>query len=53
MNIHKIVSNNESSKNTNVNPEINNLSTNKISHFLENIVPINETLEQPEWLFYS
>jgi hypothetical protein len=37
--------NNESSKNTNVKSEINKLSTNKRCHFLEIIVPINETSE--------
>jgi hypothetical protein len=38
--------NHESSKNTNVKSEINTLSTNKRCHFLEIIVPINETSEQ-------
>jgi hypothetical protein len=45
MNRHQVVSNNESSKNTNVNSEINKLSTNKRCHFLEIIVHINETSE--------
>jgi hypothetical protein len=40
--------NNESSKNTNVKFEINKLSTNKWCHFLEIIVPINETSEQKQ-----
>ena len=45
MNIYQFVSNNESSKNTNIKSEINKLSTNKRCHFLEIIVPINETSE--------
>jgi hypothetical protein len=40
--------NNESSKNINVKSEINKLSTNKRCYFLENIAPINETLEQKQ-----
>jgi len=36
----------ESSENTSVKPEINKLITNKICHFVENILPINETSEQ-------
>ena len=38
--------NNDSSKNINVIFDINKLCTNKRCHFLENIVPINETSEQ-------
>jgi hypothetical protein len=45
MNRYKFVSNNESSKYTNVKSEINKLSTNNIYHFLEIIVPINEIPE--------
>jgi hypothetical protein len=45
MNRYQFVSNNDSSKNTNVKSEINKLNTNKRRHFLENIVPINETPE--------
>jgi len=46
MNRHKFVTNNKSSKNTNVKPETNKLSTNTRYQFLENIVPIKETSEQ-------
>jgi hypothetical protein len=45
MNRYQFVSNNVSRKNTNVKSEINKLSTNKGCHFLEIIVPINETAE--------
>ena len=38
--------NKETSKNTNVKPEINKLNTNKRCQVLESIVPINETSEQ-------
>jgi len=38
--------NNDSSKNTNVISENNKVSTNKRCHFLENILPLNETSEQ-------
>jgi hypothetical protein len=48
MNRYQFVTNNESSKNTNVKPEINKLSKNKICQFLENILPIKETSEQKE-----
>jgi hypothetical protein len=40
--------NNESSKNSNINSEINKLSTDKRCNFLENIVPINETSEHKQ-----
>jgi len=43
--------NNERSKNTNVKSEINKLSTNKRSKFLENIVPVNDSSEQ-KWNGY-
>jgi hypothetical protein len=46
MNRYQFVSNNESSKNTNIKYEINKLSTNKRCNFLEIIVPINKTSEQ-------
>ena len=46
MNIYQFVTNNESSKNTNVKSEIKKLSTNNRCQFLENTVPINETSEQ-------
>jgi len=46
MNRYQFVTNNESSKNTNVKSEINKISTNKRCQFLENILPINETSEQ-------
>jgi hypothetical protein len=45
MNRYQFVSNNESRKNTNVESEINKLSTNKRCHFLEIIAPTNETSE--------
>jgi hypothetical protein len=38
--------NNDSSNNTNVKSEINKVNTNKGCHFLEYILPINETSEQ-------
>ena len=44
--MYQFVTNNESSKNTNVKSEINKLSTNNRRQVLENIVPINETSEQ-------
>jgi hypothetical protein len=43
MNGYQFVSNNESSKNTNVKSEVNKLSTQKRCYFLEIIVPINDT----------
>jgi len=46
MNIYQFVTNNESSKNTNVKYEINKLNTNNRCQFLENILAINETSEQ-------
>jgi hypothetical protein len=45
MNRYQFVSNNESSMYTKVKSEINKLSTNKRCHFLENIMPTNETSE--------
>ena len=46
MNVYQFVTNNESSRNTNVKSEINKLSTNKRCQFPENIVHVNETSEQ-------
>jgi hypothetical protein len=46
MNMYQFVTNNESSKNTNVKSEINKLNTNNRSQILEIIVPVNETSEQ-------
>ena len=46
LNRYQFVTNNESSKNTNVKSEINKLRTNNRCQLLENIVPINETSEQ-------
>jgi len=46
MNRYQFVTNNESSKNTNVKSEISKLSTNKRCQFLENIVPINDKSER-------
>ena len=46
MNRYQFVTNNESSKNTNVQSEINKLSTNKRYQFLENIVPTKDISEQ-------
>jgi hypothetical protein len=40
------VTSSDSSNNTNVKSEINKVSSNKRCHFLQNIVPINETSEQ-------
>jgi hypothetical protein len=45
MNGYQFVFNNESNKNTNVKSDINKLSINKRCHFLEIIVPTNETSE--------
>ena len=45
--------NNESSRNTNVKPDINKLSTNNRCQFLENIVPRNETSEQNPNGYYN
>jgi hypothetical protein len=45
MNRYQFVSNNESSKNTNVKSAVNKLSTNKRRHFLKIIVPKDETSE--------
>jgi len=46
MNRYQFVTNNESSKNTNVKSEIDKLTTNNRRHFLENILAINETSGQ-------
>jgi cell division protein FtsL len=46
VNRFKFVINNESSKNTDVKPDINQLSTNKRCQFLENIVIRGEISEQ-------
>jgi len=46
MNGYQFVTNYESSKNKNVKFEINKLSTNKRGQFLENNVPVNDTLER-------
>ena len=46
MNGYHFVINNDSSKNRNVKPDINKLSTNKRCKILENIVIIDETSEQ-------
>ena len=46
MSRYQFVTNSESSKTTNFKSEINKLSTNAKCQFLENIMPINETLEQ-------
>ena len=48
---HQFVTNIESSKNRNVKSEINKLSTNNRCQFLENIVPINETEQNPNRLW--
>jgi hypothetical protein len=44
-NRYQFVSSNDSNKNTNVKSEISKLSTNKICHFLEIIMLINQTSE--------
>jgi len=46
MNRFQFVTNNESSKNTDIKSEINKLSTNNRCQFLENIMPTNDTSEQ-------
>ena len=45
MNRYQFVTNNESTKNTNVKSEINKLNTNNRCQFLDNILPMKETSE--------